>query len=726
MTPAFSYPSAGLSQIELVSVESSACTVATDDVMREFPQSSPGKGLGVVSGDSSVSIATIGIALLLCGPGMASAPAFPQQQPSPKDQSRPTNLDELTVEELMAIRVDKVYGASKFEQKITDAPSSVTIISSDQIRKYGYRTLADIFRSVPGFYVNDDRNYTYVGMRGFARPGDYNTRLLILVDGHEMNDDVYGEAFVGTEFSVDVDLIERIEIIRGPGSAVYGTGAFLSVINVITKKGSDLHGVEVSASGGGLQSFEGRVSYGQRFAGGLDLVLSGTDYDSKGYRQLFFPEFNSPANNNGIAQDADTDMFHSFFSAADFRGFTLRGAYSSREKRIPTASFGTVFNDRRTLTTDTRSYLDLQYRHTFDPHLELAARVFYDRYRYDAVYVYDTAGQPDVLNQDFARGEWFGLEVSVSKRLFTKHRVTVGAEERFNLKQIQGNYDAEPYQLILFDNRSSTVQAVYAQDEFALRNHLVFSAGVRADHYYSFGTTVNPRLALVWSPRDNTTLKVLYGHAFRAPNDYEQYYYQNGISPLRPEIIHTTELVFERYLSTRTWVRASGFYNVISHLISQTTDPATGSVQFINLEGVRSKGLEAELNSKLVSGWEGRASYTLQTSTDSVSGDVLSNSPKQMAKLNLIAPAMKNTFFAGVEGQYTSRRRTVGGTDVGGFLIANLTLSTREFARRLQLSGSVYNMFGKRYADPGGEEHQLQGIRQDGRNFRIKLIYRFQ
>jgi outer membrane receptor for ferrienterochelin and colicins len=657
-----------------------------------------------------------------------STPTFPQQQLDPQDQSRSTDPGELSLEELMAIRVDTVYGASKFEQKITEAPSSVTIISSDQIRKYGYRTFADILRSVPGFYVNYDRNYSYVGLRGFARPGDYNTRVLILVDGHDTNDNVYGGAYIGTDFPVDVDLIERIEIIRGPGSALYGTSALLGVINVVTKRGRDVSGLEVSASGGGLQSYQGRVTFGRQFARGLNLVLSSTGYDSKGYRHLFFPEFDFPANNNGIAQDADTDMFHSSFASADYREFTLHAAYSSREKRIPTASFGTVFNDRRTLTTDTRFYVDLQYRHTFEPAVELTARAFYDRYKYDAVYVsksLDPAAQTPVLNEDFARGEWLGFEVNVSKRLFRKHRVTVGTEDRFNLKEIQGNYDLQPYTLYLFDKRSSTVPAVYAEDEFSIRKNLILSAGLRYDRYYSFGGTLNPRLALVFSPAENTAIKLLYGRAFRAPNAYELYYYQSPASHLQPETIDTTELSFERYLSGHTWVRASGFYNQVSNLISQAADPVTGNIRYINLDGAGVKGLEAELNEKRPSGWEGRLSYTIQDARDSISGGVLSNSPKQLAKLNLIAPVVKATFFAGFEGQYTSRRRAVSGADTGGFFVANLTLYTQEFAKRLQLSASVYNLFGKRYADPGSEEHRQQAIPQDGRNFRIKVVYRF-
>jgi outer membrane receptor for ferrienterochelin and colicin len=125
------------------------------------------------------------------------------------------DLSEASLEQLGNI---KVYGASKHLQEGADAPSSVTVINAEQIRQHGYRTLADVLQTVRGFFVTNDRNYSSLGVRGFARPGDYNTRILLLVDGHRINDNVYDEAMIGTEFPIDIDLIERIEIIRGPVS----------------------------------------------------------------------------------------------------------------------------------------------------------------------------------------------------------------------------------------------------------------------------------------------------------------------------------------------------------------------------------------------------------------------------------------------------------------------------------------------------------------------------
>ena len=175
------------------------------------------------------------IVLVVLGPTLSAQSVDPQQQQQQQPQSE---LSQLSLEQLADLPIDSVFSASMYTQKVTEAPSSVTIITANEIRGFGHRTLADVLRTVRGFYVTYDRNYSYLGVRGFSRPGDYNARVLLQMDGHRLNDNVFGSALLGTEFPLDVDLIERIEIIRGPSSALYGTSAFFAVINVITKRGS--------------------------------------------------------------------------------------------------------------------------------------------------------------------------------------------------------------------------------------------------------------------------------------------------------------------------------------------------------------------------------------------------------------------------------------------------------------------------------------------------------
>ena len=206
----------------------------------------------------------------------------------------------MSIEDLMSIDIDSVYGASGFKQKVTEAPASVTIVTSEEIQKYGYRTLADILRNVRGFYVTYDRNYSYLGVRGFGLPGEYNNSIALLIDGHRMNDNIFDAALIGTEFPLDVDLIDRVEVIRGPNSSLYVASAFLGVVNIITKRGRDLPNVSATGSAASYGTYKGRVSFGKTFANGLDLLVSSSFSDSHGQDQLFFKEFDTPATNNGV------------------------------------------------------------------------------------------------------------------------------------------------------------------------------------------------------------------------------------------------------------------------------------------------------------------------------------------------------------------------------------------------------------------------------------------
>src|SRR5260370_13843305 len=188
--------------------------------------------------------------------------------------------------------------------------------------------------------------------------------MLILVDGHRMNENVYNGKYIRGEFVIDFDVIDRVEIIRGPGSSLYGTDAFFAVINIFTKRGRDLNGTEVSLSAGGQETYEARVSYGQKFKNGLELLMSESFGDSKGNRELFYPEFNSPATHFGIARDADGSQSQSTFVSASYKDFTFHAVCDVLEKHIPTAPYGTVFGDSRTDTTNSRDYTELGYQHT--------------------------------------------------------------------------------------------------------------------------------------------------------------------------------------------------------------------------------------------------------------------------------------------------------------------------------------------------------------------------
>jgi outer membrane receptor for ferrienterochelin and colicins len=297
------------------------------------------------------------------------------QSATPTSGIIPKDLSEASLEDLMNM---KVYSASRYDQSLKEAPASVTIVSRDEIEKYGYRTLGDILRSVPGLYVTSDRMYSYVGVRGFAVPGDYNTRVLMMIDGHRLNDALYDQAMIGNECPVDVDMMERVEVIRGPVSSLYGTNAIFGVVNVITRKSEAINGVELSSDAGSFNSYRGRASYGGTL-GGIATVVSVSFFDSKGHNELFYPAFANPENNNGFASHVDQDHYTDLLATLVAHGFTFQGVYGNRNKTDPTGSWDNIFNDPRNQMRDIHEFLDLRYEHALRA-WSLTARTYFDRY----------------------------------------------------------------------------------------------------------------------------------------------------------------------------------------------------------------------------------------------------------------------------------------------------------------------------------------------------------
>ncbi len=628
--------------------------------------------------------------------------------------------------------IPSVYSASKFDQKVTEAPASISIVTASDIKMYGYRSLSDIIQSVPGFFTTYDRNYAYIGVRGFGRPGDYNSRVLLLVDGARLNDSVYNTAPIGTDFPVDVDLIERVEFIRGPGSSLYGANAFFAVINVITKRGRDLKGIELASEAGSFDTYKGRASYGNKFQNGLEMLVSGSYYTSGG-QNLFFREYNSPATNYGIARNCDGDHSYNFFSKLSYYDFSMEGGYQSREKGIPTGVFDTVFNDPRTLTVDEKAFWDLEYDHKFENQLGVMARLLYGHYRYTGDYLYNAAlpGYPidPVLNKDLGVSESMGGEFQITKTLFDQHKLIIGADYYDNFVEAQKTYDEVPFKMYLNDKRSSTDWGVYLQDEYHIIRNLILNAGVRYDEYSTFGGTINPRSALIYNPFEKTTFKLIYGSAFRPPNDYELYYndgtsIKNNLN-LKPETITTYELLWEQYIGKYLRTSTSVYYNEIEDLINYRTDPIDGLSEPFNSKGANAKGIELELEGKFPRDVQGRISYDLQRAEDTATGKTLTNSPEHQVKLNVRVPLIPEQLFLGTEFIFMSSRKTLAGNETDNAFVTNLTLFAPNVTKRLKISASVYNLFNQKFGEPAGIDFKQDIIQQDGIAFRLQCIYSF-
>jgi iron complex outermembrane receptor protein len=638
------------------------------------------------------------------------------------------SLSELSLEDLMRLDAGRVFGASERSQPVTEAPASVSFITAEDIARYGYRTLADILHGVRGLYVSDDRNFSFVGARGFGKPGDYNSRILLLVNGHRVNDNIFGQAEIGAEFGLDPATFERVEIIRGPASSLYGDSAFFAVVNVITRTGATIDGTSVTYEAGsnGTQLVNGMT--GRRLPNGVDYAVSSTIERTDGVGQLYFSEFDAPETNFGVADGLDGQHFGQHYGRVAVGNLTFTGAYGRRRKDVPTASYGTLFNEQidREQTIDRHTLFDVDYTRPVGKS-RVSVRGAYDRFTSNGYYPYsgEAFGQRVAVGVSDVAGSWWTVGGRVTRPL-PGQMLIVGAEYINNVQQDQtsGYEGSDPF---IVTRESSSRRAIFVQDEFKFGSHVILNAGVRYDGYAEFDR-VTPRTALIVMPSAHQSFKYLYGNAFRAPNMYErtEYYFGSGVSSLRPESIDTHEIVWERY--SGDWLRTSvsSYWYKAKELITltATSDPdAFLGVTYINEGEVRAKGLELEGQMRLWHGAEGHLSYALQEATDQSTGARLTNSPRQMGKARVSAPLFGPGSSVAVEVLGIGRRRTVGGNTLGAATTANLTV-IKPIGRSLELVGSVRNLFGLDYAVPASSEHVQDSIPQNGRTFRVGLRLR--
>jgi outer membrane receptor for ferrienterochelin and colicins len=660
---------------------------------------------------------TFSLVIILLQPLAFAGDDFSSIDPLEKDSNSPLFQD-----------IPSVYSASKYEQKVTKAPASISIVTADEIKKYGYRTFGQILSSLRGFYNTSDRAYGYAGARGFGLPSDFNSRLLLLIDGHRFNDSMFDAFDTSEGFPVDLDIIERVEVVRGPSSSLYGTSAVFGVINIITKRGRDQHGANIKYSYGTNDTHKTSVSVGNRFKNGLEAFVTGTWYDSQGYDKLFYKEFDDPSTNNGLSIGNDGERDRKLMLKASFGDFSFQGLHVNRNKDLPTANLGALFNNPNLNAHDQATFFELKYDHTFENQLNVQSRVSYNNYRFKGNLPLDPSILGTINNTSLVNSDWWRFEVEASKLVWNDHHITIGGQYQDNFNQFQTFFNPvnPPF---LYKNVNTYQWALFIQDDYSITDELTLNAGVRYDYYSIFGNTINPRAGLIYNPWQSTTFKLLYGQAFRAPNQSELNNTAGSITPnpdLQPENLDTLEFIVEHYFNQQLRAEFNVFHTSLKNNI-RSAPIANNQSQYRNIGNVESVGVEAQIENTWGNGFQGRLSYSWQETVNEKSSERLTNSPEHMVKLNLIAPLWQDKVFVGFETQFMSSRKTPSklangnlGGKVGDYVISNLTVYTQNWVKGLELSAGVYNLFDQRYFDPASADLKQNAIQQDGLQFRVK------
>lgn len=633
---------------------------------------------------------------------------------------------DFTLDELMEMNV--VYGASKIRQDTKEAPASVTIITREDIKTYGYRTMADVLGSLRGFYVTYDRSYHYVGVRGLGQPGDLSCRILVLVDGIRTNEGSVGGIMMGHGFPVDLELIERIEVIRGPASSLYGTNAVLGIINVVTREGYTMNGVEVQ---GTVSSFGGRslrLTGGYETPSGVDLLLTGSIGQVDG-QDYYIEEFDYPEYNDGVSEDRDREEWNSMLAKILYKDLSFDAMYGWRLKQNPMAPSNTTIKNNSAQTQDTSWRLGLGYKRKLPWDVDLSTQFIYQHFKWDGEWYFDYDYEGNWVAEtvpyvDIFRGEKLTGVMDMTKHLPGDHVVAIGADYINHTQMDMSARDLDPYFLWFNSQQSPENWGIYGLTVLKVLPGFQLNLGVRYDEYTTFGGSTNPRFALITEPRAGTVLKALYGTAFRAPNGYEiSSEDAQGRVKYTPEEIETYELILEQKLGAGLSATLTGYFDEYRTLTDAEFDQSNQAPEEWVNDEVESSGIEFELARKSRNGLSGRFSYSYNKTEERLYNPLQANSHgyPHMVKLGASIPVPGLLGRIGLEYRYYGKRLTIKRNWADNYHLMNLNVWNPSLVDGLEVRASVYNLLNESIPHPGtwGEYQDL--IWQDGRSFRLSV-----
>lgn len=630
-------------------------------------------------------------------------------------------LMQLPLEQLMQLDVQT---ASKIASQISVAPSAVSIVTAEDIKTYGYRTLAEILQSMRGLYISNDLTNSFLGGRGYGRPGDYTGRIMLLLDGNRVNNNIYNNADLDYASIIDPALIERVEYVSGPGSSIYGNNAFFGIINIISKHGHDINGARVSVEASSHQGREVKLHYGARLENGAEVLLSTSGFNGDGENH-YFPGAVS-ATSDGVARNLDEQQSRRLFGKLEWDGWFAELAYATRKKDIPTAPYSADFN---TPYNGEESLLEANLKHDrqLSKSLQLSLSGYYGNFDYDRVETH--SGVPWQLTSS---GQWLGLNAQMIGTWFENQRILLGAEYR-------NDYEEKISTPIARIDENEKTLSFYVHDDISLGTKWKLNAGTRMDYYSGIdgntSTDTSPRLAVIYQPIETTSVKLSWSKAYRRPNLFEQRYtdYLLLDNPnLKSERMRATELVVDHHFDRNTRLLASAYrYETEDYIWSVPLPSPSIQTQFKNRTGGTADGYDLELEKHWDNDVRLRTSFAFQNAKNAY-GKWQINSPRQIGKVNFSTPVFHPSWRAGVELQSYGERKTETASIIGGYTLANITITADKLLPNLAVAFGIRNLFDRKYDSvaprsnlTADSENRLVTIAQDGRTYWLRAAYDF-
>ncbi len=703
-------------------------------------------------------------------PAWATGPANGERN----DSNHFDALIDMSLEELVEVEISLATGSLK---SIRRAPAVATVITAEDIERIGARTLDEALETVPGLHIvpsSKNSMDTIYSIRGIHT--SLNPQVLLMVNGLPVSFSYTGARPLG--FQLPTSMISRIEIMRGPGSAVHGADAFAGTINVITKNSLEINGTNSGIRYGSFNTTDIFLQHGRQYKG-WDVAL-GLDYmKSKGDKGRIIESDTQTTFDNIYGTSASLapgplntgfEIFNSHLEISKdnwtFRGWgwllnndgmadgvTQTLASNNLDAKQYVADL--IYNNNDKLLQDTKLTTRLNYSYLkTDSYLQLfppGARFpigkdgnINIKNPVGQTYFPDGfTGHPVIIDQQL------GFEQSLFYEGLDRQcwRVAIGYKyiqnkpsesKNFGPGVLDGSQVVSTDQLtdvtgtsdIFMENQTRHLGYVSLQDEWSFANDWEFTAGLRYDQYSDFGNTVNPRAALVWQSRDDLTTKFLFGRAFRPPAFVELYAKNNpsnqGNTDLVPETIQTYEIAFDYLPTNKLRAMLNVFYYDINDLIELVPDQGQTTLTAQNKKNRKGYGFEIELNWEITSKLSLNSNFAYQRSEDKETGEVTPDAPEIQFYLNPYWTFLPHWSLDSQFYWIAGRHRAAADTrpDIKDYSLVNLTLRRKNVAKHWDMAFALRNLFNEDIREPSSE-----GIPNDypmeGRSLWAEVRYKF-
>ncbi len=657
-------------------------------------------------------------------------------------------LDQLN-EEIRWLQAESyVITATKTYEKMDKSGSVVSVITARDLQNMGARDLMDALKRIPGIGITQSNTgITEIEVRGIKTT--FSEKVLLLINGHATNNNlVNGGAFSAYDRLAIKD-IARVEIVRGPGSALYGANAFVATINVITKHSAEVNAVNLSLGYGTFNRSQVNLLAGNGKSqaaiknGELGVVVNLFALDTDGFRG----QVDSDAIKNAGRSNYWNRKYDFSLNVA-YKDYALQGKYVKRQAGPYLGVASALADGSKQDYVD--YFLELSMDKAITDSLELKAKTYFDHFQFDNRWTlfpkgFGNGAFPEgVLARTPVKNNKIGIEVQVNYNFADWNKLTAGASFEYqrqhgvrfwaNFNPLTstplGSFQDISAHWNWNGNHRRQIKAVFLQDIWDINDNLRLITGGRYDHYSDFGGTFNPRTSLTWEFVQNYDLVLSYGSAFRAPTFGELFNTNNpailGNPNVRPEKIDTLEASLNAKLAAGTQLRMTFFRNKIKDIISKTSSSEAVNVSG-NVGRVTVKGIEFEIKSQFLDGLDIAVNYTYQQPRDDMTGNFLPEVSKNKANLALNYNYSGNwNFYTGIlyKGK-TTRAIADTRSKVPGYFTVDFAVNAKDIVKNLNVTASLYNALDKTYFDPSPAGVMNSDFPKAGRSLFVEVDYQF-